>query len=74
MEYNRDLRATLARHMSQGTWWILDKGDQMELGGVMRATGVKIHLTGLRENVLETMEGLIRAMVDTGRLPADPGP
>lgn len=72
MEYNKDLRATLDRHMSMGTWWVLDKGSQMEIGGVLRATGVKVHISGLRENVLETMEGLIRAMVATERLPADP--
>lgn len=62
----------LDRHMSMGTWVIVDKGDQMEIAGQLRATGVRVTISGLRENVLETMEGLIRAMVATDRLPADP--
>lgn len=71
MDYNRDLRAALDKHMVQGTWTIVDRGEgnTMEISGVLKANQVKIHLHGGSRSVLATMEGLIRALVDTGRLP-----
>lgn len=70
MEYNADIRAALQRHMTMGTWTIVDKGDQMEISGLLSATGVFVSLRGSRESVLATMEGLIRALVTTERLPS----
>lgn len=69
VEYNRDIRAALSKHMEMGTWRIVDDESNMEISGMLKATSVHVHLRGPRARVLETMEGLIRALVATERLP-----
>ncbi len=69
VEYNRDIRAALDKHMPNN-WTIQESGGgSIEIMGVLKATGVRVNLYGSRKAVLETMEGLIRALVDTERLP-----
>lgn len=55
--------------MVQGTWQIVDQDTTLEISGVLAASQVRVHLRGGRREVLEVMEGLIRALVTTGRLP-----
>lgn len=69
VDYNRDIRAVLTKHMVMGTWRIVDEDSTMEISGILEATQVRIHLRGSRTRVLEVMEGLIRSLVDTERLP-----
>lgn len=69
VDYNRDIRQALRTHMVEGTWRIVDEDSTMEISGVLKATQVAVHLRGSRARVLETMEGLIRALVQTERLP-----
>ncbi len=69
VDYNRDIRQALRTHMVEGTWRIVDEDSTMEISGVLKATQVAVHLRGSRARVLETMEGLIRALVATERLP-----
>jgi hypothetical protein len=69
VDANADIRDALRRHMVQGTWQIVDQDTTMEISGVLAASQVRVHLRGGRREVLEVMEGLIRALVTTGRLP-----
>lgn len=69
VDYNRDIRQALRTHMVEGTWRIVDEDSTIEISGVLKATQVAVHLRGSRARVLETMEGLIRALVATERLP-----
>lgn len=72
MDYNRDIRAALDRHMPNN-WTIRESGGgSIEIMGVLKATNVRVNLYGSRAAVLATMEGLIRALVDTERLPDSP--
>jgi len=67
--YNDDIRAALDKHMTNN-WTIQESGGgSIEIMGVLNATGVRVNLYGPRTAVLETMEGLIRALVATERLP-----
>lgn len=73
VDYNRDIRAALDKHMPNN-WTIQESGGgSIEIMGVLKATGVRVNLYGSRTAVLETMEALLRVMVDTKRLPDDPG-
>lgn len=54
-------------------WTIRESGGgSIEIMGVLKATNVRVNLYGSRAAVLATMEGLIRALVDTERLPDSP--
>lgn len=67
--YNDDIRAALDKHMTNN-WTIQESGGgSIEIMGVLKATNVRVNLYGSRRAVLETMEGLIRALVATERLP-----
>lgn len=68
VDYNESIRAALQKHMVMGTWSIVDEGSTMEISGVLAASQVRVHLRGSRAKVLEVMEGLVRALVDTERL------
>jgi len=68
VDYNEGIRAALNKHMAVGTWSIVDEGTTMEIMGVLSASQVRVHLRGSRGKVLEVMEGLVRALVDTERL------
>lgn len=69
VEYNRDIRAILERHMTMGTWRIVDEGDRMEISGQLQNNGAVVSIRGFRDDVLSTMEGFVRALVQTERLP-----
>lgn len=72
MDYNRDIRAALDKHMTMGTWRIVDEGDRMEITGQLKANGAVVTIRGFRSDVLSTMEGLVRVLVETERIPKDP--
>lgn len=67
--YNDDIRAALDKHMTNN-WTIQESGGgSIEIMGVLKATNVRVNLYGPRTAVLETMEGLLRALVNTERIP-----
>lgn len=55
--------------MTMGTWRIVDEGDRMEISGQLQNNGAVVSIRGFRDDVLSTMEGLVRALVQTERLP-----
>ena len=68
MGYNDDIRAALDKHMPNN-WTITESSGTIEIQGVLKATNVVVMMRGSRTQVLSVMEGLIRALVDTKRLP-----
>ena len=52
-------------------WTVTESSGSLEIYGVLKATQVVVTLRGNRTRVLEVMEGLIRALVVSERLPND---
>lgn len=57
--------------MTMGTWRIVEESDRMEISGQLQANGAHVTIRGFRTDVVSTMEGLIRALVNTERIPKD---
>jgi len=69
--HNEQLRDLLERHFKE--WTVIDKRDHMEVIAWLKVNGVKVHLSGTRRTVMDTIQGLITALVVSERVPAEWG-
>lgn len=60
------LRDLLARHMRD--WQVIETADRLEVSGWLKARSVQVRVSGLRGDVVETLQALIATLVATERV------